>query len=244
MRHISVLPQVDILCSERADGDFRGQPTVAQHLPKYDGHTLAFTHLHLEHGDVVVQPSANESIAEADAAVIIRDNQGLSMVVGDCFPIILADQDARVLALIHGGWRSLAAGIVQKTLTTMKLCGATTPALQVWIGPGARSCCYRSADVPAQISEHDWHSVIEKVIVIEQEKNSSKVEWQIDLPKYISQVLVQNGVQKNQIFDEQSCTVCHPQQYYSHQRSKLTGDTDGRFLVAAYWHFSSTVQAE
>lgn len=217
---------------------------MVEDLPAYARDSRCFTHLHLEHGDVVAQPSEKEGTIEADAAVVFQDSQGLSMVVGDCFPIVVADHEARVLAMIHGGWRSLAAGIVQKTLTTMQLYGAMPSAMRVWIGPGACSCCYRSADEPTQMSEHDWHSVIEKVEKIEQEKNSSKVEWKIDLPKYISQVLIQNGVQKKQIVDEQSCTVCHPQQYYSHQRSKLTGDTDGRFLVAAYWHFSSATQAE
>ncbi len=240
MRTIQELPQLTILCSERFDGDFRGENTVSQHLKDYLDHSISFTHLHLEHGSVVARPSMGEKTTIADAGVVVGDGQGLSMVVGDCFPIILVDQEAGVVAMIHGGWRSLAAGIIQKTLNVMEQSGAQPNSVWAWIGPGARSCCYRSVDQPTQINEHDWSSVIEQVIQTEQEKNGSKVKWKIDLPRYINQVLLEKGIKKKHIFDDQGCTVCQPELYFSHQRSKLTGDRDGRFLVAAYWHPNST----
>lgn len=234
MQKLQVLPQVEILCSEREDGDFRGRLTVVDQVQRFTERPISLTHLQLQHGSTVVCPQ-NETTMVADAAVIAQGTQGISMVVGDCFPIVLVDQTAGVLAMIHGGWRSLALGILQKTLAVIKQQGADMRALRAWIGPGARSCCYRSAEKPLQINEHDWSSVIQKVDLIEQEKNSSKNEWKIDLPKYIYQELIKNGVQKQHVFDEQICTVCHPERYYSHQRSKRTGDIDGRFLVIAYW---------
>lgn len=239
MRHIADLPQTKILCSERSDGDFRGQPTVAYFFNALIEKPIHFTHLQLEHGVVVANPGVKETMVVADAAIIQEVDQGLTMVVGDCFPIVMVDQEAQVLAMIHGGWRSLAAGIVSKTLTVMQARGAHTNSVWVWIGPGARSCCYRSQQQPMQTAEHDWSSVIKKVPSFEQEKNSSKTEWSIDLPGYIFNTLIRNGVQKNHVIDEQICTICHPSQYFSHQRSKRTGELDGRFLVAAYWHSNS-----
>lgn len=234
MRIIQDLSQVTILCSERSDGDFRGQSSVEQCVRGFVDREINLTHLQLEHGVVVATPQ-HEITVVADAAVTSRGSQGISMVVGDCFPIVLVDQQSGLVALIHGGWRSLAAGIMQKTLAMLQQRGADSNSLWVWIGPGARSCCYRSAKKPSQINEHDWSSVISKVSRVEQENTSSKNEWQIDLPMYITKSLIESGVQEKQIIDCKLCTVCHPHQFFSHQRSKQTGDVDGRFLVAVYW---------
>ena len=71
---------------------------------------------------------------EADAAVTRVAGAKLAVRTADCVPLVLVGDDA--LAVVHAGWRGLAAGIVQKTLA--ELGGAR----QAYLGPHIRVGCY------------------------------------------------------------------------------------------------------
>jgi polyphenol oxidase len=65
--------------------------------------------------------------------------------VADCLPIALSGPDG--VAMVHGGWRGLAAGIAEKGV---KEVGATAAA----IGPGIGPCCFEvGEEVLAEFSD-------------------------------------------------------------------------------------------
>lgn len=239
MQKSLAIPQVTIVVSQQPDGDFKGIHSAVPWLQKIGYKDVSVQHLSLEHGDCVAQVrsemiSLQNSIV-ADAAVLVGEG-GLSLVVGDCIPIVLVDPEAKVLALIHGGWRSLVAGILAKTINEMVDVGAKKTNMWVWIGPGIRPCCYHSSNKPIQADEQDWCSAITKLDDFEQEKNDSNSDYKIDLPMYIISSLQNNGLAKNHIIDDGICTCCSDGQFFSHVRSKRTGEVDGRFVVAAFWN--------
>jgi YfiH family protein len=59
---------------------------------------------------------------------------GLLVLVADCLPVALAGEGRA--AMLHCGWRGLAAGIVQRAVASF-----TEPPTAV-VGPGIGSCCY------------------------------------------------------------------------------------------------------
>lgn len=89
------------------------------------------------HGtDVVVVTRPGEHAgAEADAAVTTVSGCKLAVRTADCIPIVLAGE--RTVAVVHAGWRGLAAGIVPATIDAMR--GDVTTAT---IGPHIRVGCY------------------------------------------------------------------------------------------------------
>ncbi len=62
--------------------------------------------------------------------------------VADCLPIALVAPEG--VAMLHGGWRSLAGGIVGAGVQALRDLGAT--GIVAAIGPGAGVCCFEAGD--------------------------------------------------------------------------------------------------
>jgi len=69
---------------------------------------------------------------EADAVIASRPGDMCVVRTADCLPVLLCSRDGGEIAAIHAGWRGLAAGIIEATLSAM----ATLPEdLLAWFGP-------------------------------------------------------------------------------------------------------------
>jgi YfiH family protein len=76
-------------------------------------------------------PADGQATAQADVAPVV--------LVADCVPVALAGPDA--VAMLHCGWRGLAAGIVAEGVAALRELGAEGTVTAA-IGPGAGRCCY------------------------------------------------------------------------------------------------------
>ena len=65
------------------------------------------------------------------------------VLTADCVPIALAGGGA--VAMLHAGWRGMAANIVAEGVAALRDLGARGP-LSAAIGPGAGPCCYEVSD--------------------------------------------------------------------------------------------------
>ena len=63
----------------------------------------------------------------------------LTVSVADCVPISLVDPERRRIALLHGGWRGTAAGILGRGLDAL---GAAPGTVRVHLGPAICGRCY------------------------------------------------------------------------------------------------------
>lgn len=79
---------------------------------------------------------------DADGQATARRDVPVAVRVADCLPIALVAPEA--VAVVHAGWRGLAAGIVEAGVTAMHDLGATR--ISAAIGPGAGVCCYETGD--------------------------------------------------------------------------------------------------
>ncbi|HEX9691750.1 MAG TPA: polyphenol oxidase family protein [Gemmatimonadales bacterium] len=67
----------------------------------------------------------------------------LVVTVADCVPVFLASRAGRALALLHAGWRGVAAGIVERGLQTMTELSGTPPSdIVMHCGIGICGNCY------------------------------------------------------------------------------------------------------
>lgn len=80
---------------------------------------------------------------EADGMICSRDGEGLLVTVADCFPVAIAT--ANRVAMLHCGWRPLAAGIVERAIDALG--GAPFEAA---IGPGIGAGAYEVGDEVAE----------------------------------------------------------------------------------------------
>lgn len=78
-----------------------------------------------------------------DGFVTTRPGVLLSVGVADCVPAFLAAPDRSAVALLHAGWRGVAAEIVARAVEALERDHAV-PAREIraWWGPAIGACCY------------------------------------------------------------------------------------------------------
>jgi len=146
------LRDATVLFSERAEGDLGrtvGEPAEsvlanrAALLERCGVRAISVPHQ--VHGSVVVTVDAGEGYLvgpeTADGVVTNSQDIAVAVHVADCLPIAIAGPGG--VAIVHGGWRGLAGGVVETGVATLGACAVSGP-LEAVIGPGARACCYET----------------------------------------------------------------------------------------------------
>lgn len=87
------------------------------------------------HGATIVRADDVEGAPEADASWTTTPGVVCAVMTADCLPVFLAEKNGRAVAAVHCGWRSLAAGIVQKTVETLRKEVGGDTAWVAWFGP-------------------------------------------------------------------------------------------------------------
>jgi len=86
------------------------------------------------HGATVLEVCEGGDAGEADALITRRPGLLLAVRTADCLPVLVATPSA--VAVIHAGWRGVAAGVIPATLALLP-----RPAHAV-IGPSICGACY------------------------------------------------------------------------------------------------------
>jgi YfiH family protein len=147
--------------------------------------------------------SPGAELEKVDGHVTSVRGLGLLVLVADCLPVALV-APGRV-AMLHCGWRPLAAGIVEKALAAFD----EPPAAA--IGPGIGRCCYEvGEEVLAEFA--DLEGVADGRM--------------LDLRMVTRRKLEAAGVA--QIEDVDLCTRCREDLFFSHRRDRgVTGRQGG-----------------
>jgi hypothetical protein len=95
----------------------------------------------VEIGDPARAPVVGGATGAADApvadAAVTRDaSVACAILVADCIPVLFASHDGAVVGAAHAGWRGLAGGVLENTVSEMRRLGAEPSKLSAWLGPG------------------------------------------------------------------------------------------------------------
>ena len=85
----------------------------------------------------------DDAISSTDILVTTDLDTTLAILVADCVPMALLDPEARVLAVVHAGWRGTAAQASTRALEAMGALGARPERVVAFIGPGAHPAHYQ-----------------------------------------------------------------------------------------------------
>lgn len=125
-------PGVRALSTTRAAGDMARPSSVPPGLP------AAPRWLRQVHGIAVADLDHLQPDGEAppaDASFTTRAGVVCVVRTADCLPVLLAACDGSAVAAAHAGWRGLAAGVIEATVSALReRCGSGLT-LQAWLGP-------------------------------------------------------------------------------------------------------------
>jgi YfiH family protein len=85
---------------------------------------------------VVRRDAADPGAVEADGVATTAPGLAAVVLTADCLPVALVAPGG--VAMVHAGWRGLAAGVLEAGVAALADAGPVRAA----IGPGAGPCCY------------------------------------------------------------------------------------------------------
>jgi polyphenol oxidase len=154
--------------------------------------------------------SGGEAVAiDADGHATTLAGVGAMVLTADCLPVALGGEGT--VAMLHAGWRGLAAGVLEEGVSALRELGAAGP-LEAVIGPGAGVCCYEvgpevlaafgqgSPDAPYREGDN------------------------IDLRRIARERLLAAGVER--VHDADACTICD-ERFFSHRREGARAGRQG-----------------
>lgn len=157
---------------------------------------------------------------ETDALVTDLPGAVLAIQTADCTPVFLVDPNARVIGLIHAGWRGTHSRITEKTVAKMKSLGANPDDITAWIGPLASVCCYEVSTELIESFLREFPTLSEELLRDERKLNLSNIN--------IAQ-LERAGLNADNIFDSGICTIHQSDQFFSY---RADNGTTGRIISA------------
>lgn len=165
------------------------------------------------HADAGIGDTVATALDGVDALVTRTPGVVLMTTHADCVPVYFWDPVLGVVALAHAGWGGVIAGVVEATIQKMsESYGCKACHLRVGIGPHIRSCCFEvRADVIGQFSEKIWWHP-----GLLQTRDGASF---IDLSGCVREILTTHGVPPASISEQEACTCCLSERYFSHRGS-------------------------
>jgi len=148
----------------------------------------------------------------ADAAVTGQPGRVCAILTADCLPVLLAaDSGARVGAA-HAGWRGLAAGVIEATVSAL---GTSPGDLVAWLGPAIGP---RHFEIGAEVREALLRGDPGAEAAFEP---NARGRFMADLYTLARRRLARLGVER--IYGGGACTYTEADKYFSHRRDGRTG---------------------
>lgn len=164
------------------------------------------------HGSRAVAADTVDSPVAADAAFTSTPDVVCAIMVADCLPILLCDSAGESVAAAHAGWRGLAGGVVESTITSLDVAPSH---LMAYLGPAIGPRAFevgsevREAFVAADPAAHAAFAA------------HTPGKWLADLYLLARQRLARAGIEK--ISGGGLCTYSQPARFFSHRRDRISG---------------------
>jgi YfiH family protein len=164
------------------------------------------------HGNEVVNAARAEAGATADGAWTDRPGVVLAALTADCLPLFLCDRVGTKIALLHAGWRGLAAGVIERGVAALGAAGAE---LLAYLGPAIGPDAY---EVGAEVRDA---FVARDPGVAEAFRVTTPGRWTADLYTLARRRLRALGV--TAVTGGGHCTFRERERFYSFRRNGTTG---------------------
>lgn len=164
------------------------------------------------HGTTVVPAGLHPPGQEADAAVAHKAGAVCVVMTADCLPVLLCDREGSVVGAAHAGWRGLASGILENTVSAM---GVPGDRLLAWLGPAIGP---RAFEVGPEVKD-----------AFEKSDPRASQAFVPGAPgKYLADLytlarLRLQSLGLHAIYGGDACTFSQPEQYFSYRRTPVCG---------------------
>ncbi|HSJ07836.1 MAG TPA: polyphenol oxidase family protein [Longimicrobiales bacterium] len=174
----------------------------------------AIVHARQVHGgDVLLHGELPQGLVlapDADGHVTTVPAIALAVSVADCVPVFVAAPDRRGVCLLHAGWRSAAAGILEAGIARLARAAACMPAdLLIHLGPAICGACY---EVGPDVAED-----LGVAVAARSASDDGPERVHLDLRAVLASRALACGVPARRVTVSAHCTRCGGDVFYSHR---------------------------
>lgn len=163
------------------------------------------------HGNEIVDAASGPG-QRGDASIAYGPGPVCAILTADCLPLLLCDQEGTRVAAVHAGWRGLATGIIEATVSALETPGER---LLAWLGPAIGPKAFEVGPEVKQIFlDQDCRN-------ISAFSAHGQGRWLADIYQLARSRLTKLGIQW--IYGGQYCTVTDSTHFYSYRRDGQTG---------------------
>jgi YfiH family protein len=170
------------------------------------------------HGIVVSTPKAR--VHEADAIVTNQPNEVLAIMTADCLPVLFANKAGTVVGAAHAGWRGLCNGVLENTVSEIKLLAKSNDAQDIiaWMGPAIGPTAFEVGEDVLQAFSQSQIELPQNAFLPIAHKPG----------KYLANIylLARSRLESaglEHIYGGDYCTVNQADQFFSYRRDGVTG---------------------
>ena len=171
------------------------------------------TWLNQVHGTAVVEAVTSSTPPTADACIARSAGQVCAVMTADCLPVLFCSRAGDRVAAAHAGWRGLAGGVLESTVSSLGLPGSE---LLAWLGPAIGPDVFEVGDeVRIAFTARD-------AAAAQAFRPSHRAgHWLADIYLLARQDLARQGV--TAVYGGGLCTVSDEQRFFSYRRDGKTG---------------------
>jgi YfiH family protein len=158
-----------------------------------------------------VDGTGPREVTGVEALVSTDADLALAVIAADCVPVLLADDEAGVVAVAHAGRRGVAARIVPDAVAALVQAGGSPGRTSAWVGPAICGRCYEVGE-----------QVAAPVVALEPAA-AATTRWGtpgLDLVAAVREQLRRAGV--DEVSVDGRCTL-EDEQLFSYRRDGRTG---------------------
>ncbi len=164
------------------------------------------------HGTQVVDAASAVPDCTADASYARQAGAVCAVLTADCLPVLLCNREGSMVAAAHAGWRGLASGVIEATVTALR---APPESLMAWMGPAIGPQAFEvGGEVREVFITHDPQAAAAFT-------PTPGGRWLADIYLLARQRLAHQGV--TAVYGGGECTFTDARRFYSFRREKVTG---------------------
>tara|TARA_R110001599_G_scaffold19691_3_gene75189 strand:+ start:4209 stop:5009 length:801 start_codon:yes stop_codon:yes gene_type:complete len=177
------------------------------------------------HGtEVVSAEKCTNATIKADASTSTTAQHACAIMTADCLPVLFCNipeaGEPQQVAAAHAGWRSLADGILSKTLDTFD----RPETVIAWLGPAI-------SQIHFEVGQEVFEAFIiknvanKKAFISNQNSSTECPKWLASLTELAKIELTEAGIKA--VYDSKLCTYAQSELFYSYRRD---GAQSGRMV--------------
>ncbi len=152
---------------------------------------------------------------ECDGYVTACANVPLAIFTADCVPVLMQDVRTKAVGAIHCGWRSTVADIEKNAVDAFVRLGSDPADIHLALGPAIDSCCF---EVGPEVIDAVRGLIGDAASEYYRSKENGKI--MLDLRGVVRHRFIMLGISAQNTETVGECTMCHPQEYFSHRGTK------------------------